>query len=148
MGQVNLWDRFWTKVRVYRDGGRCWTWRRPDPTTGYGRILVDGKTVGAHRLVYEMLIEPLPPGKQIDHLCRNRRCVNPNHMEVVTQAVNIQRGMSGAHNARKTSCPQGHRYTPENTFLNYVTGSRQCRECRRQYMRGLYRRQVEAARGN
>ncbi len=85
---------------------------------------VDGKTVYVHRLAYEALVGPIPADLQIDHLCRNRACYNPRHLEPVTGAENLRR----SHNARRsTTCPQGH-----NDFKVRPTGKRRCMECHRQ----------------
>lgn len=74
---------------------------------------------GAHRISYEMLIGPIPSGLQLDHLCRVRHCVNPQHLEPVTNRVNSLRGISlPAQNHRKTHCPQGHAYTPDNVYYH------------------------------
>lgn len=88
----------------------------------------------AHRLVWELLVGPIPQGKQIDHLCRNHACVNPEHLDIVTQRTNLLRGFGAAGlNARKTECKNGHPFTPENTYL-YPAGRgrgtwRNCRTC-------------------
>ena len=71
----------------------CWPWRGSMFTNGYGRFLLDGREVVAHRVVYELMRGPLLPGFVLDHVCRNRRCVNPDHLEVVTNAVNVLRGV-------------------------------------------------------
>lgn len=82
----------------------------------------------AHRKIYEAIIGPIPAGLNIDHLCRNRACVNPWHMEPVTQHVNVMRGSSPwAKHAKATHCPSGHAYDEENTYL--YRGSRYCRTC-------------------
>lgn len=91
---------------------------------------VDGKQRYAHRLAYEWAVGPIPPGAQIDHLCREPRCINPDHLEAVTQRENIVRGESpSAVNARKTHCLHGHEFTPENTYRRPDDGNRQCRAC-------------------
>ena len=123
--------RFWAKVRKTPD---CWEWTAAK-TQGYGTFCLNqtpqGRTGRAHRIAYELLVGPIPPDKQIDHLCRNRACVNPAHLELVTSRTNTLRGEGRtAHNARKTHCPRGHAYTPENTLVS-KGGERFCRECRR-----------------
>jgi hypothetical protein len=108
----------------------CWNWLGFHDRDGYGRFSLDPKTQrGAHRVVYELVRGPIPEGMVIDHLCRNRGCVNPDHMEVVTPVVNSNRQES--HNALKTHCPQGHEYSEGNTIKQqgkYGT-QRVCREC-------------------
>lgn len=120
-------DRIFARV-AYEDG--CWQWRGCT-SDGYGLISVDGKDRKPHRLVYEALVGPVPAGHVIDHLCRNRACCNPLHMEVVTDGENKRRGVSGANNALKTHCPQGHEYTEHNTItVLRADGDFRCRRCR------------------
>jgi HNH endonuclease len=117
----------------------CWEWKR-GRSEGYGTIYVKGDHFLVHRVMYELYRGPIPEGRQIDHLCRNRGCGNPSHMEVVTTRVNILRGMSpSAVNARKTHCVHGHEFTAENTKPRR-DGSRICRECERKLKREWARR--------
>jgi hypothetical protein len=86
-------------------------------------------TKAAHRLFYEQLVGPIPDGLQLDHLCRVRHCVNPDHLEPVTQTANVLRGIGPtAVNAGKTHCVHGHPFTPDNTYIN-KQGNRHCRAC-------------------
>jgi hypothetical protein len=80
----------------------------------------------AHRMAYELARDPIPAGLVIDHLCRNKRCVNPSHLEAVEQRVNLLRGET---NSAKTHCINGHEFTPDNTYM--WQGKRSCRACRR-----------------
>jgi len=107
----------------------CWAWTDALGIHGYGYLKVDGKRRRAHRLAYNHFVGPIPAGLVLDHLCRNRGCVNPAHLEAVTQKVNANRGLTGANMRNKTHCPKGHEYTPENTRI--VSGSRHCRTCHR-----------------
>jgi len=110
--------------------GNCWWWLASDDGSGYGAFWWDGHMSKAHRVVYELLVGPVSSDLELDHLCRNRRCVNPDHLEPVTHRTNSMRGLTGAHNKHKTHCPQGHAYTAENTY--YVPsnpGSRYCQAC-------------------
>lgn len=113
----------WTDVNEQTG---CWNWtgglRR-----GYGTIAIDGKLLYSHRVAYEALVGPIPDGLQLDHLCRNRACCNPNHLEPVTGAENVRRAA-----AVITHCPQGHRYDEANT--RYGTRGRACRRCNREYV--------------
>lgn len=115
----------------------CWLWRGRITNAGYGQIGIreGGRQVtrSAHRISYETFIGPIPEGLVIDHLCRERRCVNPAHMEPVTQRENVMRSPIGpaALNARKTHCPQGHAYDEINTYWQ-SNGGRLCRTCQRE----------------
>lgn len=123
-------ERFWSKVHRRFDHD-CWGWSGVRSPSGYSRFdEASGPTVQAHRYAYELLVGPIPDGYQLDHLCRNRWCVNPAHLEPVTQRENLRRGegWSGV-NAQKNACNYGHLFTPANTYTNYV--GRRCRECQR-----------------
>jgi hypothetical protein len=125
---VVLGDRFWTKVRKDADG--CWRWIAANNGVGYGHMYYEGAMRYSHRLAYEALIGPIPEGHDLDHLCRTRCCVNPAHLEAVTRRENLLRGEGlTARNAAATSCPQGHPYDEDNTYV--YDGRRQCRTCRR-----------------
>lgn len=102
----------------------CWHWRGPIRPDGYGVVTIGGVYVRAHRAMVTFLRGPIPRGLTLDHLCRVRHCVNPSHLEAVTSAENVRRGLGG-----KTHCIHGHTYTPENTYTH--EGHRHCKECRR-----------------
>lgn len=120
-------DPFWSKVDA---SGDCWEWTG-GTGKGYGRAKNrSGLSKQAHRVAYELLVGPVPEGLQIDHLCRNRTCVNPDHLEVVTSRVNTRRGFSFAGlRARQTECVNGHAFDAANTYLRPDNGTRVCRIC-------------------
>lgn len=105
--------------------GECWVWLSTTSPSGYGVFQAFGRQHRAHRFVYEMLVGPIPDDLTIDHLCCNKLCVNPDHLEPVTNAENIRRA-----GERVTHCRQGHEYTPENTYRHPQRGTRSCRTCR------------------
>lgn len=115
----------------------CWIWLGHLQPNGYGTLKVGGRagrSVYAHRVSYETHVGPIPPGLEIDHLCRVRNCVNPEHLEPVTRRVNVQRGIGpallGRLNANKTHCSNGHPFDAANTYLR-PTGGRSCKACQR-----------------
>ncbi len=110
----------------------CWEWTAFTLANGYGQFYYDGKRNGlAHRFMYETYVGEIPDGLHIDHLCRNRKCVNPAHMEAVTQQENLVRGVGFAGvNERKTHCSNGHEFTPDNTYYRPDRFGRACRVCR------------------
>ena len=108
----------------------CLEWTGVIDRGGYGRISHRGKTLLVHRLSYELHVGPIADGLHIDHLCSNRRCMDPAHLEAVTpRENNLRCGCWGGVNAPKTHCPQGHPYDRLNTYLH--GGRRHCRACRR-----------------
>ncbi|MGI9402887.1 MAG: HNH endonuclease signature motif containing protein [Hyphomicrobium sp.] len=118
----------------------CWLWTGACNRDGYAQFALNGARNGGHRFSYELFVGPIPEGLQIDHLCRVRCCVNPAHLEPVTQRENARRGNVGQNNKSKTHCPKGHPYTPDNTYVTPV-GRRDCMECRREARRRHYWRQ-------
>ena len=126
-----------------RVDGQCWTWTGPMDRYGYGssRAKAAGIRQGtsAHRVAYLLLRGDIAPGQVIDHLCRNRWCVNPSHLEMVTNQDNVLRGLGVcASNARKTHCKHGHEFSPDNTLVG-PKGYRRCRACRDEYNRRVNR---------
>jgi hypothetical protein len=158
--RIPMRDRFLAKV-AQGAPDECWLWRGAPGWFGYGHItgFVDGKRVNrlAHRVSYEFFVGPIPDGLVLDHLCSTPLCVNPAHLEPVTQRENTRRTVErGLHrNTRKTHCDRGHEFTPENTRLR-AGGQRECRTCAHDlavanraqhaaYMREWNRRRREAS---
>lgn len=132
-------ERFFAKV-IKTD--YCWNWNGCKTYRGYG-LFYDGTKHGlVHRFSYRQFVGGIPEGLTIDHLCRNKLCVNPAHLEAVSLKVNILRGFSsGAQNARKTFCKRGHPFDDKNTIVR-PTGFRNCRTCRLERQR--LRRRAES----
>ena len=128
---VGLAERLWAKVD--RSGGpdACWPFTGGLAPTGYATIYRDGHTAYAHRVAYELTVGPIPAGLQIDHLCRVRPCVNPSHLEPVTNRENQLRGVNPMVLISKSGrCARGHPFTPENTYFRRDKRSRECLTCR------------------
>lgn len=123
--------RFWATVD---QGEGCWL--RPTRSLGhdgYGAVSIGGKHYKAHRVAWTLVNGPIPEGMVLDHLCRNRGCVRPDHLEVVTGVENVLRGVGwGAQNATKTECVNGHPLSGDNLRVQR-NGGRICVECERQH---------------
>lgn len=104
----------------------CWEWKRSRNSRGYGLISERGVVMLTHRVSYELHVGPIPDGMQIDHLCRNKPCCNPGHLEAVTCAENASR----RPDAYKTHCLRGHELTPENMIVKARPNGRTIRNCR------------------
>ncbi len=126
--------RFW---KLVDKTDKCWNWNGSRNADGYGQFHRNGSNIGAHRYSYELNVDKIPEGLVIDHLCRNRSCVNPAHLEPVTQKENCLRGTSPwANNARKTHCKYGH----------LLSENRRCIICRRSQQRKYKKKKREMIR--
>lgn len=115
--------RFWEKAELQGD---CFIWVAGVSNVGYGKFQLDRRTRLAHRVAYELIHGEIPHGLTVDHLCRNKRCVNVMHMELVTLRENIQRKVF----TPRTHCSKGHEFTKDNTYTYYKTkNSKKCRRC-------------------
>jgi len=123
-------DREYIEDRISVEANGCWLWTGYIQGDGYGMYVRGTAHLGtrrqslAHRLAYEAFVGPIPQGYELDHVCRVRRCVNPDHLRVVTHRANMQA------TPRKTHCRRGHEYTPENTYY-FPSGTYRCRQCHR-----------------
>lgn len=150
-GDPRLPERFWSKCTPEPNSG-CWLWLAAT-IRGYGVIGMSKskKTMLAHRFAYSALVAPIQGGLTIDHLCKTECCVNPAHMEPVSNAENVRRSTAREatriRHAAVTHCPAGHEYTPENTYTKFQRNlehtNRQCRACAR--MRTAKRRAAHRA---
>jgi hypothetical protein len=126
--------------RIQKTDG-CWLWLGHIAKSGYGVTSTGGYTpervMHAHRFSYLILAGPIPNGLEPDHLCRNRSCINPSHLELVTHAENMRRAAT-----HRTHCKKGHPFSPENTFM--VGGARRCHRCNRDNARSYYNRNKES----
>lgn len=121
---------------VVKENG-CWEWSVLDRRTGYGALSLKHKKHRAHVFCYKLFVGPIGFGMVLDHLCRNKLCINPDHLEPVTPKVNTLRGTSfSAKNSIKTHCPKGHPLSGENLWVS-TNGRRRrhCRECGRVHHR-------------
>lgn len=117
----------------------CWFWDGPVNRNGYSRTTIDGRTIVLHRLIYQIMKGPLTKKKVLDHLCRERRCCNPDHLQPVTVKENTRRGESGpGRNARKATCKRGHKLSGANVRIRKRAGGteRVCKACKRDREKG------------
>jgi len=117
------------RIQITHSG--CWLWTKSTTKGGYGQFRRDGKQHYAHIAMYELMRGRVPPGLELDHTCRTRRCCNPDHLDPVPHRENVLRGMSpSARSARAAHCVNGHKFTAENTI--HIQGGRRCRQCVRE----------------
>jgi len=116
---------------ISKNDNGCWIWNGVRQKSGHGRICINYKQMGTHRLVYEIYKGKIPEGLVLDHLCKTPSCVNPEHLEPVTQRINLLRGDTvSAKNSIKTHCKNGHEFIGENLRINN-RGERCCKICHR-----------------
>ncbi len=144
-----LAERFWAKVDK---SGDCWVWTSCVDANGYGKFSVKNRSAYAHIVAVDLTRGGTPDGLELDHLCRNPACVNPDHLEAVTHVENVRRGVSGARAAERgravTHCRKGHAFDDVNTMVNATgprAGRRHCRTCLREANRRYYREKVALA---
>jgi len=113
--------RIYEKIKYV---GNCWIYTGSKDRYGYGRIGIKLRRVSTHRFMYEYYCGSISPDLELDHLCRNHACCNPEHLEAVSHQVNMHRG----NNGMKTHCKNGHEFNPENTYIK-KDGSRNCKLC-------------------
>lgn len=125
-------SKFWDKILFTTD---CWIWTASKDSSGYGKIMFNKKIVSAHRMAYNLFFGEIPNKLEIDHLCRNRPCVNPNHMEVVTHKENCKRGdhVTNNYNRQKIFCPKGHELCLDNLVIS--DKHRKCKICHNESVR-------------
>jgi hypothetical protein len=140
--RISLWDQIARQITFEMNG--CWEWSRPlRDVSAYPKIMYHGKHRQASRVAYELLVGPIPEGMQLDHLCRNRICLNPLHLEPVTPKENVRRGTGPcADHGRQTHCQHGHEFTPANTYYARNGRKRECRACHN--LRSIGRRRLAA----
>lgn len=137
----------WWEQRT-RVEGDCLLWIRAKDADGYGNGSWGGRNWRVHRLAYAQFVGQLAAGLTIDHLCRVRACVNPEHLEQVANRTNLLRGEGFvAVQARKTHCPRGHPYDNENTYVAPGRYGRKCRICTKEQNRSWYASYYAARRG-
>lgn len=143
--RAKVWGRIIANVAPTNAG--CWEWMKFKNEDGYGAVSVKRRMVTVHQVALAISIGGAwPPPLEVDHLCRNRSCCNPDHLEVVTSGENSRRGkapeVTGERQRNKTHCPAGHPYDEKNTYRNPRTGYRLCRPCRARRERDRIARKV------
>lgn len=141
---MSLVPRFMAKVALDEADPvlGCWDWSATRRKDGYGLFWMNGRSNNrAHRVSYELFVGPIPGGLVVDHVCRNRGCVNPLHLRVCTRGENVKApgSLTGAHNGKKTHCVNGHPFTGDNLMIR-ANGNRDCRECKRRICRNYWRK--------
>lgn len=129
-------ERFVSRHIVNEAG--CWVWQGGLVKGGYAQLSINGSRQYAHRVAYEMYKGKIPDHLEIDHKCRVRNCVNPEHLEAVSHQENMKRSTAGKPNRVKTHCPAGHPYSGQNLYIQPSNNSRICRICMKKSGRKFY----------
>lgn len=138
----DILTRFFARVDDSGGPDSCWQWTGALNSNGHAQFWYAGQMRGAYRLLWAWIHGDLHEGLELDHVCKNKRCVNTSHLEEVTHKVNSQRAMKGV--LRKTHCLRGHPYTPENTYT--YRGVRTCKTCIQAHWRRYYYERKEQGR--
>lgn len=136
-------SKFTLKYFINQETG-CWEWTAGKSSDGHAMMYLEGKMIYAHRWSYEYYNTVIPSKYIIDHLCRVRHCVNPNHLEAVTSKENVRRGdhsRMGWNNKEKTHCPNNHEYSKENTYIKNKK-YRVCATCAKEQSKNYYNKKV------
>lgn len=132
--KANAFFRFYKYVEFPQSSEGCWQWMGTKDQDGYGLFWLNGSRKRAHRVSYEWMKGLIPEELELDHLCKNPSCVNPNHLESVSHQENCKRGeggkKTGEKNKQKMNCPKGHPYNKENTYVRFSSKRNSCRICR------------------
>lgn len=134
----DILDRLADKFEIADSG--CWLWTAAKNPAGYGVVSRDRRARLAHRVVYEVVVGPIPDGSDLDHLCSTPACIHPDHLEPVSHGENMRR----AYWATRTHCPSGHPYDEANTYHRPERPGRECRACRRAALKRLHGRRARA----
>lgn len=140
---MRIKDNFSKAYDIDKDTG-CWNWNRSLLQNGYGQVWDGERRVTAHSLSYRIYVGDIVDNNVVDHICRNRKCVNPKHLRQITSAKNVLIGEGvTALNARKTHCVNGHEFTEKNTYIvKKRNNGRYCKQCRYQHHLNFKKRKL------
>ena len=138
---LSAWEAFWNRVIITNDP--CWGWDGAHSSAGYARFFYGEVGYQAGRWLWEQLYGYVPKTYDMDHLCRNRACINPDHLEPVPHQENLARGIVGSRNKIKTHCKRGHPFDKVNTYIDRE-GYRQCVTCLKMHRKNYQLRKLAA----